>query len=83
MRIRAFFLPYTYQRSMTMGSDSPMMMPEMTNTKYVNLNLNNSIRKLEMNSMESTTIIWANSNPMLKANNGDKIELSLPNKLCK
>ena len=38
---------------------------------------------LEIISMESTTIIWANSNPKLKANNGDKMELSFPNKLCR
>ena len=38
---------------------------------------------LEKKSMEATTIIWANSKPILKANNGDKIELSWPNKLCK
>ncbi len=38
---------------------------------------------LEKNSIEATTIIWANSKPILKANKGDKIELSWPNKLCK
>lgn len=83
MRIRAFFLPYIDQRSKIIGNESPMMMPEMIRTKLINLNLNNSIRIPEMKSMESTTIIWANSKPTLKASNGDKMERSLPNKLCK
>ena len=31
---------------------------------------------MEKKSIEATTIIWANSKPILNANNGDKIELS-------
>jgi hypothetical protein len=60
MRIRAFFFELRfkfYQRSRTMGKARPMIMPEVTRTKYLSLVLKSSIKMEDKMRMERTMMI--------------------------
>jgi hypothetical protein len=57
IKIRAFFLPYIDQRSKIIGNESPIIMPEITKTKYLNLVFNSSMLRLEKIRIETTTNI--------------------------